>query len=304
MTYRGPGVPISDLKLHPGSEFRTVNAFPIKPDWWVGGNPMNQPWLSGLGDEASVSEETLAAARRDAALANEAGIPVPVLRSIRAVESGASPSAVRFEPHLFWRTKKGLSRGTSGAQIRAALSASDAASIPYTPGPTQAASRVASETNRAAFDRAFRVDPLVAVKSTSWGSYQVLGGFLLRIFGNDPRRAVEEFDRNPAHLSERIFASWMASSPVAQVYARSLNFAGFAGRYNGCRDCSRYEAGLRRNYANFEPEWRAIAPRVGIATPSTLPSWAPLAIAGGASAAVLVTVSAGVWAVRRRRRPR
>lgn len=30
MTYRGPGVPISDLKLQPGSQIRTVNAFPIK----------------------------------------------------------------------------------------------------------------------------------------------------------------------------------------------------------------------------------------------------------------------------------
>ena len=30
MTYRGPGVPISDLDLRRGSQFRTINAFPIK----------------------------------------------------------------------------------------------------------------------------------------------------------------------------------------------------------------------------------------------------------------------------------
>jgi hypothetical protein len=205
---------------------------------------------------------------------------------------------------LFWRTKKNLPRGASGEQIRAALSPSDAASIPYTPGPTQAASRVSSETNRAAFERAFRVDPVVAVRSTSWGSYQVLGQFLLRIFGNDPRRSVEEFDRNPAYLSERIFASWMDANPVARVYARSLNFAGFAGRYNGCRDCSRYEAGLTRNYARLEPEWRAIASRVGVPTPSTLPKWAPAAIVSGAVVVALGIVGGAAYLLRpKKKRP-
>lgn len=288
MTYRGPGVPISDLKLRPGSEFRTVNAFPIKPDWWVGGNPMNQPWLSGLGDEAPISEETLASARRDAALANEAGIPVPVLRSIRAVESGASPSAVRFEPHLFRRFS---ARGGE---------------VPYTPGTTgcrisRAASCIASETNRAAFDRAFSIDPVSAVRATSWGSYQVLGAHLLRLFGGDPRRSVEEFDRNPQYTSERIFASWMAASPAARLYARSLNFAQFAHRYNGCRDCTTYASRLRDNYARFEPEWRSIAPRIGIATPSPLPTWTPVAVAGSAGAGALLLVGLGAWAIRRRR---
>jgi len=259
----------------------------------------------GLGDDAPVTEEALAAGRRDAALANEAGIPVPVLRSIRAVESSASPSAVRFEPHLFWRTKKRLPpRGTTGEQIRAAMSPSDASSVPYTPGPTQAASRVSSETNRAAFERAFRVDPVVAVKSTSWGSYQVLGEFLLRIFRNDPRRSVEEFDRDPAHLSDRIFASWMDANPRARLEARSLNFANFAHRYNGCRDCSRYEAGLTRNYARLEPEWRAIAARVGVPTPSTFPRWAPAAIVSGVVVGALGIVGGAAYLLRpKKKRP-
>lgn len=291
MTYRGPGEPISKLDPRPGSQVRTINAFPIKPDWWVGGSPMNEPWLSGLGEASPASEEILAAARRDAALANEAGIPVPVLRAIRAVESGASPSAVRFEPHLFRRKSR---RGGE---------------VPYTPGTTgcrisRAASCIASETNRTAFERAFAIDPANAVRSTSWGSYQVLGAHLLRLFGNEPRRSVEGFDRNPQHTSERIFASWMAASPAARLYARSLNFAQFARRYNGCRDCSAYESRLRQSYARFEPEWRTIAPRIGIATPSTLPTWAPVAVAGSAGAGALLLVGLGAWAVRRRRRSR
>jgi len=239
----------------------------------------------------------------DAHLANDAGIPVPVLRAIRSVESGASPAATRFEPHLYWRSKLGLPAGATGAQIAAAIPAGGQAQVPYTPGPTRAASAVASETNRAAFNRAFAISPTIAVQSSSWGSYQVLGNRLLPMFGGDPQRAVQAFDANPAAISQRLLVSWMNASPIARMYARSLDFANFAHRYNGCpMPCDLYAGRLRAAYAAALPAWRAVEGAVGFSTPQAWPSWAPWAIAGGASALVLGGVSAGAWAYTRRRR--
>jgi len=46
-SYEGPGVPVSDLRLHRGSEFQVINAVPIKNDWWVGGkDAAPPPWVS------------------------------------------------------------------------------------------------------------------------------------------------------------------------------------------------------------------------------------------------------------------
>lgn len=306
MSYRGPGVPIYDLDLHRGSSFRSINAFPIRTQ-------LIPPEALGQADAVAAS------ARTDAALARQANIPVPVLRAIRAVESGSSPSAIRFEPHVFWRMRKRLSSGATGPQIRAALSASDLAAVPYTPGNSEwrtanglepcnlsrAASCVGSETNRAAFDRAFRQAPREAVAATSWGSYQVLGGHLLRIFGDDPQRSVQEFYANPEHMSERIFASWMSANPVASVLARSLDFSGFARRYNGCRDCTTYASRLQANYDRFAPEWREISARLGgLGDPQPWPRWAPWAIVGGIGVTTLGVVGAVTTVLVRRRRSR
>ena len=236
---------------------------------------------TGLGQTGPTAEE-VAQGRRDAVLANEAGIQVPVLRAVRAVESGASPSSVRFEPHLFRRDS---SRGNE---------------VPYTPGATRAASDVGSETNRAAFNRAFALDPRAAVTSTSWGSYQVLGGHLLRLFGNAPARSVQEFDRAPAAVSDRILVSWMSVNPRARLAARTLDFAGFAHRYNGCSlPCTRYATRLQQEYREALPLWRRVEPLVGVPTPGNIPPWVPWVVAAGAGTLVLGGVAAVAMKTRR-----
>lgn len=159
--------------------------------------------LRGLGSLGSTDDE----------LAAEAQIPVGVLRAIRSVESGSNPAATRFEPHLFLRLRPG-------------------APIPYTPGPTMAASRVASETNRAAFDRARAIDERAAIKSTSWGLYQVLGQHLLDLYPSDP---VGAFYRDPAGVSDRLLVKWFQGRPSAASAARALDFTELAYRYNGSR---------------------------------------------------------------------
>jgi hypothetical protein len=329
MSYRGPGEPIYRLKLKPGSRFGTVRAVPV-PAWHMEPEALGQ-WqsiysldpapgsfvrtersfpirtslvareaysFSGLGQTAPSPADVT-----DAHLANDAGIPVPVLRAIRHVESGASPSAVRFEPHVYWRLKLGLSQRATGAQVAAAIPSGGQSQVPYTPGPTRAASAVGSETNRAAFNRAFAISPANAVRATSWGSYQVLGGHLLPMFGNDANRAVQAFDASPAAVSERLIVAWMNANPVARVYARSLDFARFASRYNGCdMPCDLYAGRLRAAYNTALPAWRAVEGAVGVATLQAWPSWAPWAIAGGIGTVVLGGAGLGAWAFMRHRR--
>ncbi len=268
--------------------------------------------VSGLGQAALVAD--LEGWRRDLALANEAQIPITALRSIRSVESGSNPSVVRFEPHLYWRMRKGLPTGTSGPQIRAAMSAADMAAVPYTPGNndwrsanglepcriSRSASCTGSETNRAAFDRAFRLAPREAVKATSWGSYQVLGGHLLSLFGDDAAAAVRGFDSDPSLVSERLLAAWMRANPRAQTAARSMDWNELARRYNGCSDCSVYVTRLRQAYDRWAPEWERVrsaveaagAAAIGVSRSSAVP------IVGG----IAVLAGAGVlgWAIWRR----
>jgi hypothetical protein len=147
----------------------------------------------------------------DEELASDANIPVRVLQAIRSIESGGNVAAIRFEPHLFLRRVPG-------------------AQIPYTRGPTMAASRVGSETNRAAFDRARAINEDAAIRSTSWGLYQVLGSHLLTAYPSDP---VGSFFANPREASDRLLISWFRANPQAAAAARALNFTELARRYNG-----------------------------------------------------------------------
>lgn len=207
----------------------------------------------------------------DASLARRAGVTVPVLKAIRAVESGGSASAIRFEPHVFLRDRPDL-----------------AGRIPYTPHETRAPiSLVPSETNRAAFDRAFALDPRVAVTSTSWGTYQALGGKLLPLFGNDPARAVRGFYADPVQVSNDILVRWMDENPRAVEAANRQDWFNFVKRYNGCcsgsesteencRRCDRY-------LARFAVAYNA-------------------ALAGGGGALALLALAGGAWWAWRRRR--
>ncbi len=166
----------------------------------------------------------------DAELAARAGIPLRILLAIRAVESGGRASAVRFEPHVFHRQTDDRFR----------------AQVPYTPA-RGAVSLTPSETNRAAFERAFRLDPVAAVRSTSWGLYQVLGGHLLRVAGPGPASAVAAFDADPTRLSEEVLVSWFADNARARAAAQRGDIEALAELYNGSQ---RWAASVRRALLN------------------------------------------------------
>jgi hypothetical protein len=212
--------------------------------------------------------------RSDQALADQVGITVPFLRAIRKVESSGHPSSIRFEPRVF----------------RANTSATIGAQIPYTPNG-RGSSNIASETNAAAFHRAYALDPAAAVKAVSWGAYQVLGGHLLNLFGGDPAAAVAGFNADPAGVSDRLLIDWMKSNTGATNAARALDFATFAHLYNGAPlpNATPYSTRLRAAYDSALTTWTGISPGI---------QWVPIAI--GATA---VAASAGFafWAWRRSR---
>ncbi len=193
----------------------------------------------------------------DATIAAAKGIPIEFVRAIRTVESGGNPSAVRFEPHVFWRIRKSLPDTATGPQIWAALSQAELNLVPYTPGNTdwrathglapcrisRAASCTASETNEAAFQRAFAVNAVQATRATSFGLFQVLGAHLLALYGGDPVRALASFRADPYGTSEALLMHWLDANPAALAAARAKDVLGFVRRFNGCGDnCNAYVA--------------------------------------------------------------
>lgn len=176
----------------------------------------------------------------DAALAQESGVSVPALRAIRAIESSGNPRAVRFETRVF-RERTG---------------------------------RTVEGSNRAAFERAYALDPLEAVNSTSWGWFQVMGFHGFPAMYGGPAQAVRTFDADPEAVSLALFKLWMANPrhQAAKAAAARLDFARFASLYNGCslepgasHPCDRYESRMRAAYERAAAEWHGVA--------SAAPGW-------------------------------
>lgn len=180
----------------------------------------------GLRDDGIVGPKTKAAAKdlqkpsaglSDAQIARRAGIPTRVLKAIRHVESRGKPSAVRFEPHLFHRYRPDLAEG-----------------VPYTRS-SRGYSTTKSETGRAALEHAMTLDPETALRSTSFGSYQVLGGYLMQAYPGDPNDALAAFWASPREASDLMVAAWFQDNRRARSAANKNppDMAALAKAYNG-----------------------------------------------------------------------
>ena len=162
------------------------------------------------------------------------GLAARALHAIQTVESRGRDDVLRFEPHLFLKRRPDLK-----------------GQIPYTPKkpPSQVWSVVRAETDRLAFNRAFKLAPEDAVLSTSFGSYQVMGWALLPE-GANPAASVAKFWAWPDAVSDRMFARWIERNPAAKEAARERNWVEFARRYNGAGQKEHYGAMIAR-------AWRA-----------------------------------------------
>lgn len=196
----------------------------------------------------------------DADIVRATGIPLAFVAGIRATESGRNAAVVRFEPHLFARfhpdTVRHLDPTPAGwpapdDERRAAWAAG---CVPYTRGKTRAASDSRLETGREAFERAYAIDSVAAVRSTSWGAFQVLGAHLLALFGA-PQKAVPAFDADPLGVSDRLLVQWLHSTPRALEAAKAGRIDDFITAYNGAHDTSRYRK-------RFDPAYVAAGGRL------------------------------------------
>lgn len=154
--------------------------------------------------------------------AKKIGIPPDVMAAFVAVESSGNNLAVRFEPHVF-----------NDSQV--ATSGDGKNTVPYTPS-AGGFSRVASETNKAAFEAAFKLHKKRAIRSTSFGSVQVLGQALLDMNSGNPDKAKAAFfgqKSGDQTISKELVVRWFKGRPAAVTAANSGDFANLARFYNG-----------------------------------------------------------------------
>lgn len=196
--------------------------------------------------------------------AGRAKLDPAVVQAIMDVESGRyGVDAVRFEPHMFHRYNTvGHDKGnTREAYALKPRQAKNIHRVPWTPEDgDRGISRVSSETNYAAFQRAYAVDPWAAVTATSWGAFQVTDptwhlGVTYKEF---MRRWLHE-DR--AQLSIDLLVGWIKHYKNAREAAQAAVEAGgdpdtwipFVEQYNGPKGVTvnRYHEKLAAAYARY-----------------------------------------------------
>lgn len=186
-------------------------------------------------------------------LSQRAGLSPAVLEAIAHVESRGRPSAIRFEPHVFARARMGGNSRTPVAQLKE-QAARDG--IPYTPKDevnNKLWSVVSSETNKAAFDKAYAIDPRAAIRATSWGNFQVMGWALLAEYGS-PSQAKAAFYADPTGVSDVLLVRWIGANPRAKAAAEARDWHTFASIYNGPSNVDRYAPKLSAAYASSVSE--------------------------------------------------
>lgn len=179
-------------------------------------------------------------------IANQVGIDPVWLKAVLETESSGRSDVIRFEPHLFNMRMKNAGRSER---------------VKHTPAdpPKIIWSRIKSETDKGAFEKAFEIDPKAAVESTSWGTGQVLGKHLLAI-EPDPKKAVESFYRDSKTMSAELIGRWFSNNPRAIRYANNKDFASFALKYNGPRALdSGYDKKLKANYERVLRQQASVA---------------------------------------------
>ena len=201
-------------------------------------------------------------------IAKEYDIPVEAIETIRRVESGKDPAAIRFEPHVFKRKRPDLVSETLSGEAGFAIAIDDRP-VPYTPSQTYCpparnglcspdVSYVASETNRTAFNRAYKHDKMSAVISTSFGYFQVVPEIheveaLTRKTGE---AAAEEFynltTKKPEFMSYELLRLWFARPDKAKAIpaAQEGDWYAFSVEYNGKNAAKQgYDQKFEQTYA-------------------------------------------------------
>ena len=223
-----------------------------------------------------------------ALIKSETGISVSVglLFSFIEIESrGRTPTkdTVRFEPHVFLGMygpailKKRNAKG-SRPDLYGGPDYTGTQKIPYASQQNTRSSKEwlahpknrkkgskgrdfyldknKSHTNRLAFDKAYKLDPIQAIKATSWGSYQVMGWALLQAYDNDPKKALAAYDQNSVTTSDMMVVKWFKNtfkkSKKRKAFTQNPpNFDAIVRIYNGPGQVSSYSPKLKKAYEKF-----------------------------------------------------
>jgi len=156
---------------------------------------------------------------------DNAEIPVEVLLAFMSIESKGKADAIRFEPHIF--VGKGASwMKLNGKRGRPEKKGTMPTGVPYTkPNKGPSYSKVYSETNKKAFENALRVDPMWAVYSTSFGTYQVMGFNILtdsntKFLGLSAEDFYNKFKANPEEVSDDTIIRWIVKKNAWRTIAK------------------------------------------------------------------------------------
>ena len=160
--------------------------------------------------------------------ADELGCDIAAIKAVNKVESsggGFLPNGdvkILFEPHVFWREL--LALGISPAMVTG-----NNADILYPKWKSGAYGKESAQHGR--LDRAMKINPTAALKSASWGAFQIMGNNYRKAGYNSVEEMVEDYKKgeNNQLLS---FVKYLKSTNMAQ-YLINHDWAKFAELYNG-----------------------------------------------------------------------
>lgn len=153
--------------------------------------------------------------------ANKLGVPPAVLAAVAATESGGggNPSAIRFETHVFQRFTRQTVNGSK----------------------------------KDAFFQAYAINPEAAVKSTSFGIYQIMG---FNLVGKGwTAQQIYDIWFGGATLDEQdaasiqILGTYLANSNRSKTAMANYDFQSLANSYNGnCFWVNNYDMKIKLSY--------------------------------------------------------
>jgi hypothetical protein len=181
--------------------------------------------------------------------AKHLNLDITMLLAFKKVESGGAPGAVRFECHLWKRDKK--------------VSAANKKKMPCSIMPGDSFSKVASESSSNAFMKAYNFDKAGAIRATSFGLFQVMGAYLLRLESN-PQKALDLFRKHSKEVSMKLLALWFKDpswGAIAAKRARKIKSSSakhiddwkfVVRKYNGPGQVNYYTQKLREAYNLYD----------------------------------------------------
>ena len=180
-----------------------------------------------------------------APIAKELDLSIDILMAFEAVESGGTPNAIRFECHKFNQR----ARKQKFKKVSCTIKSGDSFS------------RVRAESGSQAFKTAYAINQKAALESTSFGLFQIMGGYMLALEGDSTDQALKKFFKDPVTMSGKLLILWFsdkywgahaakAARKITSTTAPSQNkhWRQLVERYNGKGQVPYYVGRLKEEF--------------------------------------------------------